>query len=379
MIKTLLLAVLVAVVVSQQPVDQAEYFGWRMGEGPFCDSNCLPDGNWNLRRDWWNLESANEEKYLWWADGNIDFWSERSNLGDESCGEWVNGLVLGREFDDDDEDLLKSCRPNVIYFFKFQVYYDHEVGKMEETLYLSDSYVPTESSWDEFVDDYYDTTPTIKRTQPWDLIRMAPTTVGSSIRSVYNNKVILRQEFISNYERNCCTFTGSVLPIYDAVKCDFTDDFDSDLENFPTYWFCDYLIGSYDQVDFELNCGDSDDSEDCATMWVFRDTRRQLLAGDKLRQVMYGARANNKVEKITKADYKKFREARGTYDYATQPIPGFGTVMDGSTDPSDLSPNFWNTYWDQAVFYYVPYTSSITAPYCGYKAPYHDAGENFPN
>jgi hypothetical protein len=382
MIRTLLLAVLVAVAVSQQieaengVVDQAEWFSWRMGQGPFCDSACIPDGNWNFRRDWWNLESANEEKYLWWADGPEDFWEDRSSLNGESCGDWVNDLVTGREFDSDeedgqdDEDLLLGCQPGIIYFFRMQVYYDHEVGKLEEKLFLSTSFHVSSGNWDDFVRDYFDLTTAEKRTQPWDLLRMSPSAVGTSRSGEYFQKVMLTQEFIANYERNCCTFVGSVYPIYDAVKCDFADfdsDVDSDDIGYPTYWFCDYLLGHYDTVDFELNCGDSDDSEDCQTMLVENDDRRrQFLAGDKLRQVMYGARSNGPVEKITRGDYKK--KARTQYDYTEQPIPDFGGVFDGNTDSFEA--DFWNPYWDDAVFYYVPYTSSITAPYCGYKYGY---------
>ena len=286
----------------------------------------------------------------------------------------VNDLVMGREFntDDedgsDDEDLLIGCQPGIIYFFRLQVYYDHEVGKMEEKLFLSTSFEVTSDNWSEFVRDYFDLSTAEKRTQPWDLLRMSPSAVGQSTSGQYFQKIMLTQEFIANYERNCCTFVGSVLPIYDAVKCDFADfdsDFDSDDIGYPTYWFCDYLLGTYDTADFETNCGDSDDDE-CATMTVETDTRRQFIAGDKLRRVMYGARSSGPVEKITRGDYKK--KIRGTYDYTEQPIPGFGGVYDGNTD--SYNSDFWNPYWDDAVFYYVPYTSSITAPYCGYKASY---------
>jgi hypothetical protein len=216
---------------------------------------------------------------------------------------------------------------------------------------------------------------------------MVPSTIGEPISKQYTNAIAFRQEFVANYERNCCTFVGSTLPIYDAIKCDFAD-FDSDQDSddfaYPTYWFCDYILGTYDEVDIDLDCGDSDDDEPCNRMLVRTDTRRQMLAGDKLRAVMYGARAGGKAEKITRGDYNnKMREmnvARGTYGYAAQPIPGFGGVFDGSTDPIDFSPNFWQVYWDEAVFYYVPYTSSITAPYCGYKTKdYHTIGKPMPN
>merc|ERR1719223_1211952 len=70
-----------------------------------------------------------------------------------------------------------------------------------------------------------------------------------------------------------------------------------------------------------------------------------------LNEIVLGARLNTPVQEIV--GEKRDQLKRGTYDYTNQPIPGFNSV----TSSDD---------WDHAVFYYTPYTSSITAPYCGY-------------
>lgn len=348
MIRTLLLAALVAFVASQEAVDQAEYYGPRMGYGPFCDSDCLPHGDWQLRRDWFSLESSNEDKFLWWADGSQEFWNS-------GCGNTVNDLIFAGV--ENDEDDLLDCRPGIIYFFEYVVDYNHEKGRLTEELYLDNAFEVTEDSWAEFVRDYFDV-PEARRTEPWSLIRMVPSTSGASRTSRYNNRVSLKQVYVANYERNFCTFVGSNLPISDVATCDFDDDFDSDEETYITRDFCNYLLGRFNDVDLRPDeCGDSDD-EDCERLRVVYDTRRSpMVPARQLRETMMSVRANGRVQQTTRGEAKK----RGQYDFTEQPIPGFGPYGFG-TDPF-----YWSEAWDDNVFYYVPYTSSVTAPYCGYR------------
>jgi len=356
MIKTLLLAALVAMAYCQEEVDQAEYYGPRMGSGPFCDSRCLPGGTWTFRRDWVDLETAIDNKYIFFVDGSGSYW-------DSGCGTLVNNFILSPNGDFDEEDFLE-CRPEIVYFFELNVDYKHDQGRLIQTFILQDAYVITPQSWTDFINDYFAIGSTVtQRTFPWTLLRSAPSLEGATYISQYNDDVYVEQTFIANYERNFCTFVGSVTPIQEIDVCNFSDDYDSDVDSdeplFVSPQFCSWIVGDFSEHDVQIGCGDSDDDE-CDSIRVVDDpnNRRNGAKAEGLvnpmkviNEMLMSARMNSPVVEVV--GEKRDQLKRGTYDYTDQAIPGFGTSF--SDD------------WNQAVFYYTPYTSSITAPYCGFR------------
>lgn len=366
MIRTLLLAALVAMALCQKPVDQSEYYGPRMGSGPFCDSKCLPEGRWTFRRDWIDLQSKIEDKYIFFGDGDADFWSSTQN-----CGEYINEFFIN-QMDSEDETFLLGCKPEILYFMELQMKYDHEDGLLESNLKLQGSYMITDVAWIDFITEYFDSPADTRRTSPWTLIRSAPSLVGATAYSTYDKDISFKQTFVANYERNFCTFVGSVVPIRERTYCDFTDE-ETDTTSFITPDFCQWLIGDFGDHDFNLNCGDTENCDGFSVTFDAdpldddddrRTVKKKPLSSpmEKAKQMLLSARLGAPVVKATPEQKARFMKERSQYDPASQAIPGFGA-------PSVETDNeaYWQVPWEDQIFYYVPYTSSITAPYCAYK------------
>merc|ERR1712150_164423 len=142
---------------------------------------------------------------------------------------------------------------------------------------------------------------------------------------------------------------------------------DTDEIKYITREFCQYMIGDFGEHRFELSCGVTDDADDCDGLVLLNENRRRANGGalapmKKLREVVMGARMGGSVREAT-SDQKReiFGRDAGQYDPSEQAIPGFGSAG------TDTDPTFWSIPWSDATFYYVPYTSSITAPYCAYR------------
>jgi len=374
MIRTLLLAALVAVALcGPAVVDQAEWFGapGRLGMGPFCDSQCLPNGAFTLRRDWRELESEMTKKFIYFVDGDISYWHDQ--LNQRSCGVLVNDFILSGNSDFEEEGspyelTLKQCIPEIMYLFEFSVVYNHIRGQLVHNLYLKASYTNlTVVAWESFIDDYFnDGIGRIedKRTKPWSLIRTFPSLEGARGTNVYDGDVYLQQTFIANYEKNFCTFTGSNVPVEEISYCDFQDDYDSEDfgSNFVSRDFCQWMIGDYGTHLLRNDCATVENT--CNNLRVADDDddnsrRRNIGERDHtrgFRSLMTAVQRGARPVEVPKEHVQKHL-ARAQYDPGEQAIPEF----------NDLNTNNWSDDWMNAVFYYVPYGSSITAPYCAYR------------
>jgi len=396
MIRTLLLAALVAMAMTAEVVDQAEWYGPRMGSGPFCDSRCLPNEVWKFRRDWKDLESAVKEKYIFFGDGPASWW-------DRGCGDLINDFFITQtniaraSAPAPNVNTYLNCEPERLYFMELNFNYQHEDGRLTTEFYIKDSYKLAENSWAVFINDFVEDQndsddvddDSDTRTNPWTLIRSFPSLEGATKYHEYDKKVSLKMTFIANYERNFCTFVGSVNPILEVDLCDYTDDDDdTDDIKYITRDFCHYILGDLESHDIRLDCGVTDDNDNCDGMQiypngcdaetddcdVFNSLSRSApkVPMKRLREMVLGARLGGTVREATeeqKREMIRARMMRGArdatqYQYENQPIPGFGTV---ETSPGVFDPAFWSTPWSQSTFYFVPYTSSITAPYCAYR------------
>mmetsp|Transcript_17336 Transcript_17336/g.27081 ORF Transcript_17336/g.27081 Transcript_17336/m.27081 type:complete len:447 (-) Transcript_17336:176-1516(-) len=398
-------------------VDQAEYFGFRMGEGPFCDSECMPNGKWEYRRDWvlGDLDNfGRQSTFIWAVDGPPSYWSER-------CGTRVNDMIFGNR--DPNTFILQTCIPEIIYMFEFTFEFQNDEGLLIEKLKLNGAFTPSQEAWDEFVTlvgerispNFIDSE---IYTPPWTLFRLMPSLEGANYTDKYNGDIFYQQTFITTYERNCCTFSGSVNPIEKMEYCDYDEDLDTDESEFVSFLFCEYFFDNAVVDDYYVACGGGTDGDVCDRVYVgvnggenkrekvrkdekrseallpreprsrvwevlgkFQTERevkrrsvqedivhpaaRRSVAGELIATIRSGAKveikrmhgAPDRIDPILAGpevrdmmtDYRSALEKakRGTYDYTFQPIEAIGQ--------------------DQGPFYYVPYTSSIAAPYCAFK------------
>jgi hypothetical protein len=371
MIRTLFfVACLVALTLARDPVDQAEYFSrnGRLATGPFCDSSCIPGGDWIFRRDWVDLESEYEDIFMWQADSTAsNYW-----VGSNSCGEDVNDLMFNQVNNARTIQSYKDCRPEIIYMIKFELDYNHGAGYMLERLRVSGSYTPTQRSWENFIDDFFEMT--VERvTHPWDLLRLIPSVGEEPVTDDYDDEFALTQRYLANYERNFCSYQTSILPVQTQLRCRFQfDDDDTEDPNFSgliTTGFCDYITETYEYEFQPGTCGDLG-NDSCDVMDVDVVNLAKKMPGARLRALAASVRSNSHVEitEFTEEDRATEKAKRDQYEFDQQPIPDYGSCSLVDIRCSGWYDAIWRGIGTTYKYSYVPYASSITSPYCAYRS-----------